>query len=81
MMGAGRHMAGTQDLWDRDTSWLYLHVCHVVLAPVEDDITDLAAVVQHRVQHVRGILAMELPKLQHLLGMLGSSPVKSVIQY
>ena len=79
MTGAGTY------IWTGTQAVLYLHVCPVVLALLEVDITDLAAEfhhrVQHRVQHTRGLLARELPELQHLFGMLCSSPVKSSIKY
>ena len=64
-------------MWTGTRAVLYLHVCHVVLAPVEGDITDLAAVVHHRVQHARGLLAMGLPELQQLFGVPGTGPAKS----
>ena len=55
---------------------LYLHVCPIVLAPLEYDITGLTAEVQHRVQHARGRETMGLLELMKLFGMLGSSLVK-----
>ena len=51
---------------------LNLHVYPINLAPLEDDITDLTAEVQHKVQHARGCETMGLLELMKLFSMLGS---------